>query len=394
MIKLREFNITHFWSERSVKLSFNKRFTIITGHNGSGKSTALEMLHDTFSLTHDGSLINMHSHWAAEAKFADGRIARNFNLGKHNIESNDLRLGVQNLARKGIIKSIEENFEEIMHHLTYNMKSKEDDDNFSVKKESGFSRPENYYFHLLYNPKKTEKKVPRTILFRDDQFYYNDNVDDKNKLEELDIFIKENSINKTLYLLLNEFIAQESLNKKNQKTYSKEELKKQLIDELTTHSFEKERHSSGIKDHLISSLDDIIDKIYTSYKISKSPDWGKKFNDSLNKFISSTNRKITRDEKGLIAFELPNKKIIKWFSFSRGEKTLVSILLSVFLNRHKDIIFILDEPDLSLHIEWQELLLPTLAEIAPRRQFIVSTHSPALIGNVDESYINISSVME
>lgn len=229
-------------------------------------------------------------------------------------------------------------------------------------------------------------------MFRDDQFFYNDNLTNKDKLEELDIFIKENSINKTLYLLLNEFISQESINKKSINNYSRDELKKELIEHLTKKSSDK---SEGlIAEQLITSIDSIIDKIHNNQTARKITPWGAKFFDALDKFISTTNRVITRDEKGLIAFKLPNNKIVKWHNFSRGEKTLVSILLNVFLNRNKDVIFILDEPDLSLHIEWQEILLPTLSEIAPRRQFIVSTHSPALIGNIDEQYINISKVME
>ncbi|BEM16268.1 AAA family ATPase [Serratia marcescens] len=394
MIKLKEFNISHFWSEKNVKIKFNKKFSIITGHNGSGKSTVLEFLHDTFSLIHDGKPISLHTHWASEAKFIDRRLVRNFSLGRNKVESKDTRLKIQEIAKKGIGEKIDKNFDEILKFIKDNLNSKNEKDNHLVQKESGSSSPENYFFYLLYNPKNTESKLPRTIMFRDDQFYYNDSVDDKKKLEELDIFIKENSINKTLYLLLNEFLSQESMNKQKQKHYSKEDLKNEIIKELTNTKPKEETPNTIIKDHFISSLDDIIDKIYNNYQRNSSTPWGQKFFEALDKFITTTNRTITRDEKGLIAFKLPNNKVVKWYNFSRGEKTLVSILLNVFLNRNKDIIFILDEPDLSLHIEWQELLLPTLSELASRRQFIISTHSPALIGNVDEQYINITAAME
>ncbi|MGQ6545689.1 AAA family ATPase, partial [Serratia sp. IR-2025] len=62
-------------------------------------------------------------------------------------------------------------------------------------------------------------------------------------------------------------------------------------------------------------------------------------------------------------------------------------------NRDKIVIFIFDEPDLSLHIEWQDLLLPAFKELAPNRKFIISTHSPALIGNVGERFVNVTDLM-
>ncbi|HBL5467817.1 TPA: AAA family ATPase, partial [Enterobacter hormaechei] len=83
----------------------------------------------------------------------------------------------------------------------------------------------------------------------------------------------------------------------------------------------------------------------------------------------------------------------KWFDFSKGEMTLLSLLLVVYLHRNENVIFLFDEPDLSLHIKWQKNLISKLAAIAPSSQFIISTHSPALIGNYnDQSIINISSL--
>lgn len=35
-----------------------------------------------------------------------------------------------------------------------------------------------------------------------------------------------------------------------------------------------------------------------------------------------------------------------------------------------------DEPELSLHIDWQRRLFPTLLEQATSNQFFVATHSP------------------
>ena len=59
---------------------------------------------------------------------------------------------------------------------------------------------------------------------------------------------------------------------------------------------------------------------------------------------------------------------------STGEKQMLSFLC---YNAFSDnaAIFI-DEPELSLHLDWQGLLLPTLLEQATGNQFFVATHSP------------------
>ena len=50
---------------------------------------------------------------------------------------------------------------------------------------------------------------------------------------------------------------------------------------------------------------------------------------------------------------------------------------------------IMDEPEISLHIDWQQKLIGLIRELNPNAQIILSTHSPALImdgwmGNVTE----------
>ncbi|TYO11181.1 ATP-binding protein, partial [Acinetobacter baumannii] len=59
-------------------------------------------------------------------------------------------------------------------------------------------------------------------------------------------------------------------------------------------------------------------------------------------------------------------------------------------------IFILDEPDLAMHINWQKKLLRTFLEIAPKSQFIVSTHSPALIpqDTKEINFVNVTKLKE
>ena len=114
------------------------------------------------------------------------------------------------------------------------------------------------------------------------------------------------------------------------------------------------------------------------------------FIEKLDLFFNQINKKSHISDDGSIYFT-ENKKIINWYDCSKGEKNLLCLLLIVFLFRNKNTIFIFDEPDLSIHIEWQSKLLQVFLELAPNSQFFISTHSPALIPsdleNID--FINI-----
>lgn len=63
---------------------------------------------------------------------------------------------------------------------------------------------------------------------------------------------------------------------------------------------------------------------------------------------------------------------------SSGEKQVLAILLSVFLQHKKPFILLLDEPEISLHVEWQNLLFKYMREINPNCQIIAVTHSSSL----------------
>lgn len=46
-------------------------------------------------------------------------------------------------------------------------------------------------------------------------------------------------------------------------------------------------------------------------------------------------------------------------------------------------VVLIDEIDLHLHPEWQKVVVPTLAEALPNVQFIVTTHSPLVVGSLE-----------
>ena len=64
---------------------------------------------------------------------------------------------------------------------------------------------------------------------------------------------------------------------------------------------------------------------------------------------------------------------------SMGEKQMLLLILMVGNNNQEPCIFFMDEPDLSMHIDWKEQLVTQLHEMNPNMQIIISTHAPSVI---------------
>lgn len=61
-------------------------------------------------------------------------------------------------------------------------------------------------------------------------------------------------------------------------------------------------------------------------------------------------------------------------TLSAGEKQMLSFLCyNAFTNNGQ---ILIDEPEISLHVDWQRILFPTLLQQGTGNQFIIATHSP------------------
>ena len=119
----------------------------------------------------------------------------------------------------------------------------------------------------------------------------------------------------------------------------------------------------------------------------------------INKFITSINCFFKDSDKEILYKE--NKFIIKIFNdefidiqdLSSGERQLIYIFLKL-INSSKKTIFLMDEPEISLHLEWQEILISEIMKISPDCQLIIVTHSPAIVMNGwMDSYIDIDDIL-
>jgi len=72
-------------------------------------------------------------------------------------------------------------------------------------------------------------------------------------------------------------------------------------------------------------------------------------------------------------------KELSIFNLSSGEKQLLIVLGEALLQEKNTWVYIADEPELSLHVKWQETLVENLRAINPNAQIIFATHSPDIV---------------
>jgi predicted ATPase len=78
---------------------------------------------------------------------------------------------------------------------------------------------------------------------------------------------------------------------------------------------------------------------------------------------------------------------------SSGEKQLLIILIETLLQKRERCVFLTDEPELSLHIQWQRNILPAIKKLNPNAQIIAATHSPEIAAKYKSSLIDMQMVI-
>lgn len=111
---------------------------------------------------------------------------------------------------------------------------------------------------------------------------------------------------------------------------------------------------------------------------------------TVNSLFGETGKEITIDPKNnTLAFMLKRLSgtnvvtdgMVQLEQLSSGEKQMLLILTTVFLQEGKPAILLMDEPEISLHITWQDRLIEKIRQLNPNCQLILTTHSPNIFAN-------------
>lgn len=103
------------------------------------------------------------------------------------------------------------------------------------------------------------------------------------------------------------------------------------------------------------------------------------FQNLIDDLFSQTGKKIVRTENEIRFSQIG--EILSPYQLSSGEKQMLVILLTVLIEDQKPYVLFMDEPEVSLHVDWQQRLIDIILELNPNVQIILSTHAPAVIMN-------------
>ncbi len=102
-----------------------------------------------------------------------------------------------------------------------------------------------------------------------------------------------------------------------------------------------------------------------------------RFQDIVDDLFRATGKRIDRASNEIFFYHLGER--IAPYVLSSGEKQMLIILLTVLVENREPYVLLMDEPEISLHIEWQQRLLELITDLNPAAQVILTTHSPAVI---------------
>ncbi len=352
---LVEFEIKKLFGKYNYNLKFDldKNLLIIFGPNGSGKTTILEIV----------------------SLFSQGRIAQILRFAFKEIK---MSFKIFNTNRECHIQIIND-----VDNIIFKINS-----NYLITKTASFKRKEDDYFKFIFNIYTTYNTSEDWAISTKLE---NVRVNFFERYEELLnnlVFLEE------LYWIIGNF-----------NSYYIPALKIEVsVDYLYKFI---DQYSLFLEKFSDSTLDEIRKEITNNYILYKEKEFKQYFYNKTNHidlFLSILNN-LFYDKKILIDYNhnfkivKNNKDIISLNELSSGEKNLFIIFFDCIFKIQNESLILIDEPEISLHVEWQIAFINNLFKIKNSKikeltnlTYLIATHSPQIINDKWESTFDLNTV--
>lgn len=118
-----------------------------------------------------------------------------------------------------------------------------------------------------------------------------------------------------------------------------------------------------------------------------------KFIEVMNDLFSGRKTLSVSERNELVVATVVGGRDIHLEELSSGEKQLLIILGTALLQEQAPVVYIADEPELSLHVSWQEKLTSSIAQLNPHAQIIFATHSPDIVNVHSDRIVDMEKVL-
>jgi len=409
-MKIKKFEVVGLFDyEKPITINLNEDLNILSGRNGAGKTTILKLMWYLISGNFDKA--------AAEIKFKSAKIITdkyeltvkiNYSKKDQPFETN---LKLSNISD---LKNYEDdpNLSKIIQN---NAKNFNKNYNWFLTQyiDSSFFLPT---FRMIEGGFMTEKYDIKHDLLK--EFYLNINQESdfsnvENSLKKLSTnltkrnhkFITSISAKEIDIFLVKkyaEIMKKVNVNQKENLKFLSEKLN--ILLKKSDNEIEKNSNSEKLLE-----LNDILHSLNSENAQLNEPIY--KLRSALRDFIPHYNiefdqkvyfSKIDESESKINDldsledgdYELEesssqDKNSLTISCLSAGEKQLLTfVAYNIF---YSNTIFFIDEPELSLHVDWQSKLFSLLKEQNSSNQFVISTHSPFIYGIFPDKEIVINS---
>lgn len=415
--KITSIKILGFWEEYTCNNKFNDDINIIIGRNGSGKTTFMNILHAALSIDmlelseSEFQEINItleNTHRTAFIQIIKNDLdEERIPTITYKIDSREYTLPILSEGRSLFIrKRMQERYIDLQEHMNqyvklYSLSVYRNKNNYKYERDKnelykkGISSSVDYYLdELLSQFSKYQLELTQQSQTISEQL-------------QKDVLLSLLDTNKRA---IKRIANKESERQKLKRTYKRfgfndkdtehkiDNYINTVFDEIETIELFKKK--SGINDDFEIPSRAIITKQIFDKIIELSSEAEAKnekifsnnnlFLDTLSKFTD----KRFKLNKGELNFVKNDKMPISLFKLSSGEKQLLILLIETLLQRKERCIFLADEPEISLHIEWQREIISSVLALNPNAQIIVATHSPEIAGKHKSKIIKMNDIRE
>lgn len=335
---IKSIRIKRLFDEKEVNWEL-KKINVLVGKNGLGKSTILRLINSAI-VREDHDVLDLCEEISIDMQDGKQYISRNRN--------------------KISFELFNEMIKEIMESSKFNKRYK------------------NSIEERITNNKSEEEYVTKFTLELFD------------KINSKAINSEENSLNK---FFINKNHSEKNNKNKNVEARSEEKMKVEFIStiNMSANSVNDVTTSSGSKTTFLDlEIDNEIERLNKNEK--NKEELQNRLTNALNSLFEETNKTavFNKDE---MEIRLSSGKAISYRSLSSGERQVVFIFLKIINGSVDNSLILMDEPEISLHLSWQEKLLTEITKVNDSSQIIIVTHSPAMVMNGWlDSFVDIKNI--
>lgn len=418
MLIIKSILIEGIWGYKTIQCNLQRNVNIIIGKNGVGKTTVLNLISSVINVdidalrkvSFDKILIAFYEDENPQKSisFEVKRYAKN---GQATIsyDFNDIKISKQNFNEKSSTSSqialryTIHNYINLTwlsinrKNLQYYHTDRDQKSEIDKRLEELFDHMQDYYYRLISRSMSLNEEFKSDVI---NLFLYDKDIDmpTKEALEQ----IKEENINKDD--LINMF---SSLGLSDRAIKDRIETHFDMIEKAKKEIFLSESSTQDSTD----SLNDSSTKIISLYLRTRG------MLDAYHSFQEKTEENYALLEKylRLLADFMPDKRFtlsnitdgnlqievskgmkeesdLSYKELSSGEKQILILLTEALLQQGKDYIYLADEPEMSLHMNWQEIIISAITQLNDKAQIIVATHSPEIAQDWNNMIIDLNQL--